>query len=470
MYHLKTNQTHFFRSLFVLGLFMSLQIAVPCLAKTAAVAGSEPLPGKASVTVSRTWPQLPSAKRLKEKPVVGVEIYEYDSSPADNRLPLLMVHGLEGENKQCFRWDHVCDYVQKDEAFKARYKVLLARYNTHIALADVVPHFRQAVSEISTAFGGKRITMIALSMGGNVIQQAMVDPATSSRVERVLAMGSPFHGSPLFASDWMRFSMAKHYRLPLMRVDNCLPYTMYFNRHKNLLSDLPWDNCDNKIPNVGKFNFIFPYRITGTLSPSATGNRALLKYTEPGVVDKSKFVVYGAYLDTLVAKPKQDTFFRASLHYPSWLIFTKLPEHCGKEHPVLRVLNEHIAHAITDKERGTKGGGNVYGLNDGITPLASALFLSDAAMGAHEFKSAEDVAAFKQLVDVRKARVFQNIDHVSFIDGYMPRGRSPLLRDELSPGVPERPIFQWILSDLMDQPDQSELASESPKQQDPIKD
>jgi pimeloyl-ACP methyl ester carboxylesterase len=471
MYHPKANQTRLLGSLFALGIctLINSAVSLPVGATPALPIGT--IEGKASISQTK-WPKLPSVKDLKQKPVVGVEIYEYDDSPIDNRQPLLMVHGLEGENKECFRWDRVCAFLAKDEAFQAKYKILMARYNTHNLLADGVPHFRNAVKDIHATFGGKKISMIALSMGGNLIQQAMIDEPTSSRVERVIAMGTPFHGSPLFASDWMRFSMAKHYRLPVMRIDNCLPYKMYFDRHRNLLSDLPWDNVDNKIPAVGNFKFVFPYPIKGTLSPTVTANRQILKFNAPGAVDKSKFIVYGGFLETLVASPRADNLLFTTLHYPSWLIFTKVPEHCGAEHPVLRVLNEHIAHAVPGKgaSSDTERGGSLYGLNDGITPLASALFLPDSALASHEFRTKSDVQSLKHVVDVKKARVFDNIDHVTFIDGYCPRGRTPAMRDELAPAAPERSIFHWILTDVMDKPEAAELASDSPKKEDSEKD
>lgn len=468
MYHRITDQTRLVPAV-VLALGFAFSCVGPCLGKSATAPeetrSDRNLPttieGKAIISTA-AWSALPSVKDLKRNPVHGVEIYEYDSSPLGDRAPLLMVHGLDGENKQCFRWPNVCKFLEKEPSFNARYKILFARYNTHFALADVVPHFQRAIESISSASGGKPVRTIALSMGGNLIQQAMVDKATSARIDRVLTMGTPFHGSPLFATDWMHFSMAKHYRLPLMRFDNCFPYKVYFDHHKNLLSDLPWDNTDKKIPDIGTYRFVVPYPIIGKLSPEYTANRELVKYTVPGVVDKAKFIVYGGYLGTLVSNPEADRFFRAAIHYPTWFVFTRIPEHCGKEHPVLRVLNEHIAHTITAPADSSVAGsgGNMYGLNDGITPLSSALYLSDAVMESHALRSRKDVPPLRPVLDVRKARVFDNIDHLTFMDGYTPRGRSQQLRDELSPSAPERTIFHWILTDVMDVPDGNQLAAE----------
>lgn len=463
MYPRKLNQFLKFRAVGLFTIWATLAGVQQCVADSGVSATAVAAKSAKTISLSASLTRLPSVNNLKRHPVKGVEVYEYDATPIDGRAPLLLVHGLDGENKDCFRWRQVCEELAKDKALKSKYKILLARYNTHVPLATVVPEFKRAVAEISPLFGGKQITMLALSMGGNVIQQSLTDDKTTARVDRVLTMGTPFHGSPLFASDWMRYSMAKRYRLPLMRLDNCLPYKIYFDRHRNLLADLPWDNVDKRIPDVGNFRFIFPYIISGDLTPSGSGNPELIKFNSGGTVDKAKFITYGGYLDTELTNPKRDHFVFSALHYPAWLMFTKVPEHCGLEHPVLRVLNIQIAQAITDKTGISSGiSGKIYGLNDGITPLASALYLPDSALSERSFTTPADVDLIHQYVDVRKARVFGNIDHLTFIDGYRPHGSSALLKDELAPGAPERTIFRWIVTDLMDTPE-GQIAEGTPK-------
>ena len=69
--------------------------------------------------------------------------------------------------------------------------------------------------------------VVALSMGGNLLQNAMIDPAFDSRVKSVLTLGTPFHGSPLFTSNWMEYSMLRHYHSPISRLDTALAYRLY---------------------------------------------------------------------------------------------------------------------------------------------------------------------------------------------------------------------------------------------------
>lgn len=396
--------------------------------------------------VAVNWPNLPDLKQLKKAPE-GVSIYQFDTTSIDNRQPLLMVHGLLGEFWRGFRWTKLATYLNADPEFRSKYKIYMARYSTHAPLNKVSPFMDEAIIRLSESTGNSRVGIIALSMGGNVVERSLQNPAVNKIVDRVMTMGTPFHGSPLFTSDWMQYSMLQHYRMPIGRVDTILPYQLYFDRHKNLLADLKWDNTDKLIPAVGNFKTYFPYKIYGDLSPSISGNAAIVDLNKACAVDKSKFIVYGGYLANEYAVNKRTNPILWAVKFPAWFTGTTLPEHMGREHAVLRELNQHIARVIpndTDKART----GYAYGLNDGIAPLSSSLYLPDHAMSPVAFTPEAQVENYKSRIDVRKARVFGNIDHLTFIDGYKPRGGKTMLRDELSPGEKERPIFAWILDDL----------------------
>jgi hypothetical protein len=358
-----------------------------------------------------------------------------------------MVHGLLGEYWKGFRWEKLATYLNADPEFKSKYKIFMARYNTHSPLGKVIPGMDNAVTKLSQSIGNSRVTIIALSMGGNVVEQSLQNPQVNKVVDRVMTMGTPFHGSPLFTSDWMEYSMIRHYRTPISRVDTILPYQLYFDRHKNLLADLKWDNTDSLIPTVGNFKTYFPYKISGDLSPAASGNPAIVDLNKACAVDKSKFIVYGGYLLNDYAFNRRLNPILWAVKFPAWFTGTTLPEHVGREHAVLRELNKHIAQVIPNNKDNARRG-YAYGLNDGIAPLSSSLYLPDHAMSPVAFTPDTAVESLKSQIDVRKARAFGGIDHLSFIDGYRPRGAKALLKDELSPGEKERSIFAWILDDL----------------------
>ena len=132
--------------------------------------------------------------------------------------------------------------------------------------------------------------------------------------------------------------------------------------------------------------------------------------------------------------------------WPYRFLTTTIPEHLAREHPVLRVLNRQIAAAIIKEPRDNSF---IYALNDGITPLTSALFLPNNVLSSGVIAHHPHVLELKKHVDVGKARVFANIDHLSFIDNYRPFLYSHLLRDELAPEEGKKTVFAWIHDDLM---------------------
>lgn len=418
----------------------------------ASEAGNAALSGAVITTGEPSWPLAPNVKHIKKRPK-GVEIYQFDKAPIGNRAPLLMVHGLLGEYwGDSFRWRKLASYLQNDPEFAKRYKIVFARYDTHAPLNDVVPAFRKEALKVSQAFGGQPLDVVALSMGGNVLQHAMAEPGFDQHVKRVLTLGTPFHGSPLFTSNWMEYSMLKHYRSPIARLDTALAYRLYFNKHKNLLADLRWDNNDGFIPDVGRFRFYFPMPSRGVLTPQSTANKVIAELNTDPDVDKSKFTVYSGYLLNDFATMKGPNEFASILKIPYRFTFTLVPEHFGREHPVLRALNQHIARAIVSSPSTVRAEGAryAYGLNDGIAPITSSLFLPTSKLEGLAVTDS-NVQELRKIVDVKRARLFRNIDHLTFIDDYHPMLSSNELRDQLAPHEPARHIFEWIKGDLLEE-------------------
>jgi hypothetical protein len=157
------------------------------------------------------------------------EVYQYDSSPLGGRAPLLLIHGLEGEEHPFFRWQQLAQYLSRDQAFQKRYKIYLARYNTRLSLENMTESFNLALRDLPRA---DRLTIVTVSMSGELVRNAMRDPAVDQSISRVLTMGAFFRGSPLFCQDWMSETIRKRHLSPPCRFYRSLGYKLYFDRHK----------------------------------------------------------------------------------------------------------------------------------------------------------------------------------------------------------------------------------------------
>ncbi|MDX2108246.1 MAG: hypothetical protein SFY67_17760 [Candidatus Melainabacteria bacterium] len=393
----------------------------------------------------------PLNPKFLKREAKGVEIYQYDDSPLGDRKPLLMVHGLRGEFLPYFRWHQVLGHITKDSGFNSTYKVFLARYPTLTRVNTTVPAFRDQLTKLYDHCGQKPITMVALSMGGNVAYEAMVVPEISDKVKVLLAMGTMFHGSPLFSSDWMQYSIYKRLSWPWTRIDHSLALKLYFDRNENLLQDFAWDDIDGAVPIwAGKFKSRLLLGPKGELSSANSINTRLKELNESSKHVKNKVIAYGGYLLNPYLEPTALRYIENTALYPFTFFTTKMPAHLAREHPALGLLNRDIAAVqINPDLKHSAKTPFFYALNDGITPISSALFLPESTMRSIYIVDEKNVAALIGKTDVKRARAFRNIDHLTFIDAKRPLGLTPKLKDELNPDSQEKHIFDWIRMDLL---------------------
>ncbi len=393
--------------------------------------------------------KMPMSKKiLRVRPNV-VKIYEYDNTPLGDREPLLFVHGLRGELYPHFRWPKVLHEMKNKKDLHARYKIYLARYSTQDRIDSTVHEYRKAIARLYEVTGNRPVTVVALSMGGNLAYQGMVDKETDSKIRALLTMGTMYHGSPLFTIDWMQYSLYKRLCWPLTRLDHSLAYRLYFNKNKNLVSDFSWDDTDNTMPNVGRFRSKLLFGPKGQLTLVQDVNNRLARLNaEP--TSKKKIIAYSGYLINPYMHPSAERIIENTFMYPVTFVTQKFPAHLAREHPVLGFMNRDIANIATSRDSAKAAGTPfIFGLNDGITPVTSAICLPEEAMKSALIAKEVDIPKLKNMVDVGTARVFRNIDHLTFIDGYRPVTASSLIKDELNPDDGTRTMWDWLLYDLL---------------------
>ncbi|MBX9692282.1 MAG: hypothetical protein K2Z81_07860 [Cyanobacteria bacterium] len=430
-------------------LLLSTTCLIPALANPARLTTGRSATDDDLGIVSNNFDLLPPKKALKKEPE-DVKIYDFDGTPLGNRAPLLLVHGLRGEFLPDFRWQKVSRELSRNKEVNSSYKIYCVRYATTRRLEGVIPKFRNAVHTLYNACNHKKITCIALSMGGNLVYESMLDQETNDRIAAVLTMGTPFHGSPLFCSDWLQYSLYKRLSLPLTRIDHSLALKVYFGRNKNLVADLGWDNFDGAVPMVGKFKSRLPFGPKGEVTEETTVNERLGELNNNGAEVKKKLLTYGTYLNNPYMEPKALRYIEKTFMYPLTLFWVKMPAHLGREHAVLNMLNHDIACVQVSKDWKDKHvTAFLYALNDGITPVSSALFLPESTLKSTAVIEEKDIKKLIGKTDVRLARVFKDADHLTYIDGFRPISASSKLVDELHPDEGEKEIFDWMIDDLL---------------------
>lgn len=391
-------------------------------------------------------PVLTPDQILKEKPQ-RLEIFQQSKEPLKDRKILLLIHGGGGEFQSMLRWDKVLEYFDKSAQFQKTFKVFMLRYDTGDSLNDEIEQAKKLIPELAKA-AGKPVTILALSMGGNVVQGALADPDVDQYVERALCMGTPFHGSPLFSADWYQYSLLKHKFGPMTRMFDAIDYRMYFSKHKNYQADLKWDNLDGGIPSIGAFKGITPLGPKGVLEPARDSSNVLRKINEQGV-NKAKIVAYAGYLlnAEIIAMTKKRRL-ESYLLAPYRFFTVRMPAQLGREQPALKVLSTKIGKVSAEDDTGVSL--RKFALNDGITPITSALFLAPNVVREYPILKEDDLPSLRPHVDVKLGRVFRNIDHVTFVEGIPPHRGSKFIKDELHPEDGTHTIFDWMLDELLE--------------------
>jgi hypothetical protein len=380
-----------------------------------------------------------------------ITVYECDSEPLGDRLPLLLVHGLRGEYYRGFRWEMVIKRFKQNPEFSRKLKIFLVRYDSLAPVSTQVPMMQQAISRLAQATNDRPIKIMALSIGGNLVYDAMLDPEIDKKVDLLVTLGTPFHGSPLFSADWLQYGIYRSRLFPLTRIDQAVAYRLYFKRNPNLLTDYSWDNSDSSIPNIGRFSSRVPFGPRGDLMAGTMVNKELASINDKSF-DKKKIVAYSGYLLNPYMRPNTTRVIESAITAPYSLLTILLPAHLAREHPVLKMLNSRMSAVVANQNIQKEGKTSfVYALNDGITPISSALFLTKDVLASNLVCKESDFAKVRNSIDVRTARVFRNIDHLTFIDGTRPRpvlATTPL-KDELNPDTQAREdIFSWMLWDI----------------------
>jgi len=451
----------------ILGCFTTLFIAaVPTSAldtRTGGVRQTVVAEEKKAPVGFKTLPK----RSVKARPSTVV-IFELDEKPLGERQPFLLVHGLRGEYYPSYRWAKVIKRLNADKDFSGHFKIYMARYDTLSNISQTVPSMQAALAKLYEASNQRPIRVMALSIGGNLVYESMLDVQTDKQVSLLMALGTPFLGTPLFNADWLLYGMYKNLATPWERIDHAIAYRLYFAKNRSLQTEFAWVNSDQAIPDVGRFSSLLPFGPKGDLNANASANKRLFALDQHAV-DHKKLITYGGYLLSPYLKSKYERRFETAILYPYDLVTVELPAHLLREHPVLKLLNQAIAAvpatAAAEVRAHTR---YVYGLNDGITPVASALFLPQSFCASRSLSLPSDVLKAKDAIDVKTARVFRNIDHLSFIDGtqsILKFGGSSTLKDELNPQDGEKDIFGWMLSDLNHSFEESnEKSSEQRKQ------
>lgn len=406
-------------------------------------------------------PRLPLPRQRTRRSLN--QIYEFEHIPLGNRIPVILVPGRAEEFQNNSWWRLVHRYSRRDASFRHRFKLYVFLYNSKEEL-DI--QAQGLDRELRKHFGHlprkQPLMLVTYSLGGVITREVLASPSLLERVDTVVALAVPFHGSPIFDPDWFSDYLNPPNRFPIRRFWDRLIYRAYMFNRSNLTRGLKWDNFDGSKPQ---------FRLNGLDLAGDQARSRIPAYVEYPNADaiREKTITYASYLENGYTHTNQPPNPLKLPRYvwesklvilPGKVLTSVLPVYGFTVHSVFTYMNFQLANLPTYTPEDPQGkNSHLYRFNDGAIPLSSMLFLKP-----RQQPYSEEFDALVQQASVRKVRIFANLDHTHLGEYAVlkERLRRP---DVIHPQDGQHLPSEWILFDLQQRLDElrkNELRNASP--------
>jgi pimeloyl-ACP methyl ester carboxylesterase len=455
-------------SFFMTGFFKKGQVLAGIFASACVLLGSFPV-AQASVNVlahplgihdhstrayvhRKETPARPS-HRLKaptlnsQLPLIKSGLNAYDTTPLGTRTPLILIHGIGGDNNRLFDWVRFLRFASQQTAFAQRHKIYLYHYDSCRSVPIISQDLQRQLTGFIQEQGGRPIKILAYSEGGLLTRNALQDPYLNEHVQEVLAIATPFHGSPLANPAWMRSQIADESIFSLVRIGIRQAYAITGHLYPDFQQDFHWDNFD------------------GALT-AAQMDRKLM--TGPPVdyalAHKQNFITYGSFfgmdIDPGILKDELSLTIPLPKERPSFgnlfkknLLFSLIRNNIGRL-PLAKAEPDKSVAIVDGQAISDEAPASLMMFNDGISPISSSLWLGrylpspEKAVSSKILPASSLWAVLRSLRGKNKVRLFAGLDHRNWMDGNTRTGKAEL-HDLLNPDGGPHNVFEWILHDLM---------------------
>lgn len=367
------------------------------------------------------------------------QIYQFDRTPLGRRIPVLLVPGRAEEFQHNSWWRAIRKVSDRDLAFDRYFKLYVFLYDSEEEL-DVQAD--ELAKELKARFNGlpasQPLMLVTYSLGGVITREMAKDTALLNRIDTMIAIAVPFHGSPMFDPDWFSEYLNPPSRSPVRRFWDRSLYRGYMFSKSNLTRGLNWDNFDSSKPQ---------FDINGK-SEGDQANSKIQPYEEYPNADliRQKTIVYASYIENDYTNPKEEqkrSRIKSSLVLPRKAIDAVLPFYGFTVHAVLNYMGLQLANLPTYTPDDPQGENTqLYRYNDGAIPLSSMLFLKPSNEPYDD-----DLWGLVGMSTVRSIRVFHDMDHLH-IGEYSVLKKKLVRPDMVHPEDGERSPHHWIIYDL----------------------
>jgi hypothetical protein len=383
-------------------------------------------------------------------------IYQLHADPLVGRIPIVIMPGRAEEFQPNAWWEKLSALCDSHPELRRRYKLFVYIYDSYDTLPNMVSAFQHEMHQLFKHYPAEQpLGVVSYSLGGVILRDAVASDWLVKQLDTAIAMGVPFHGSPLFEEAWYPRYIRVHNHSPIRKWWVRSMYQAYMGNKDHLIEALSWHDFDasampQRTPQaVASNNNNKAYQEVGqmnALPPQVwSPNQAKLK---------SKMIIYASYLKNRFNSSDQKLWTALGpTSVPKIII--KSPRMVGEFaglflpasgltlHSIFQSVNYELSTLpASNTETGEMVAPGLYRYNDGTVPLSSALFLPSRSR-----PYTEEPADMAKLSDAAKVRIFANIDHMDL--GHYRWPETPLLtQDTMHPEDGALKPNEWIFNDL----------------------
>jgi hypothetical protein len=233
---------------------------------------------QAHTHVNRLQLQEPDALNPAAPIKVKSGLEAFDDSLLGNRTPLILVHGIASYQYDNFNWENFLSFTARKPEFQAKYKIYLYHYDSRRSVPDISRDLQATLKGFIGALHDRNIKILAYSEGGLLTRNALQDPYLDSHTTEVLAIATPFHGSPLANPRWIQQQVKTENMFNPVRIGQKIAYKITGHKFPTFRQDFHWDNFDGAIP----------------MADYVKDNGPMVQ-TSYALAKKTNFVTYGSY-------------------------------------------------------------------------------------------------------------------------------------------------------------------------------
>ncbi len=413
----------------------------------------------------------------------------YDQSPLDERQPLILVHGIAPDQGSYYNWGLFLQTLVNNSDIQASYKLYFFVYEPERPLSQTSAQLAVVLKDFAASHPNTKARLLGLSLGGLLLKNAMADPEVDATVDKIITIGTPFHGTPLAVPDWMRAQFKQEALWSPLRLGNRVVFNMVRNKFPHFESDYRWDNFDGAMPQE------HTTRLTETIGKSETKAEAL---------HPEKFITYSSFFNANRISEQQLTNklqgqrWQADVLTEAFSKDLKEPLNAGvpnntrfslvDKHRMMAMVNQNMARlplaypapeadvtpvlstnnlekssvpkqdqqfSIASDTPTPRPGTNVslpilMSFNDGVSPIVSHLWLGRYCTNlvASPDVNSQLWKALERVQKSHQARLFAGLDHRDWMEGTTRIGNGSV-SDLLHPEEGSHTIFDWLVQDIL---------------------